>query len=146
MAVVDLYNGIYRVLANDEEVLNYLGIGVSADNLTKARHIQKRAKPQDLAENMPLIAFYAPPGSRSHTNDLVYETLFIFDIYTNDDVDLAQRLGDRIEKLFDGVIHPMMGIESFESRFESAHESSTDLANTYCWTVVIGFSISLDKK
>lgn len=145
MAVVDLYNGIYKVLANDEEVLNYLGIGADADNLTKAKHIQKRSNPQNLDANVPLIAFYAPPGSRSRSNSQVYNTHFVFDVYTHDDVDLAQRLGDRVEKLFDGVIHPMMGIESFESQFETAHESGTDLANTYCFTVVIGFSISLEK-
>lgn len=146
MAVVDLYNGIYRVLANDPDVLNYLGIGEGADNLTKAKHIQKRSKPQDLADNMPLIAFYAPPGKRSGENYLVYESLFVFDIYTQDDVDLAQRIAQRIIDLFDDEMYPMDGAKTFLSMFETGHESTSDLANTYCFTVVINFAVSLEKQ
>lgn len=145
MAVVNLYNGIYKVLSNDETVLNYLGIGTSASPLDKARHIQKRAKPQNLANHLPLIAFYSPPGQRGGDNYLVYNTKFVFDIYTRDDVDLAQRIGDRIHRLFEGIIHPMMGIENFESLMVSQHESESDLPNSYCFTVVIDFSISLDE-
>ncbi|MGA4519200.1 hypothetical protein ACPA0F_18240 [Solibacillus silvestris] len=145
MSVVSLYNGIYRVLSNDETVLNYVGIGNQATALEKAKRIQKRHKPQDLATNMPVIAFYSTPGSRMGDNYLVYETNFIFDIYTNDDVSKAQKIGDRILELFEGVIHPMMGVESFESMMVSMHESAVDLANCYCFTVVINFSVSLDK-
>lgn len=145
MAVVSLYNGIYKVLSNDETVLNYLGIGPSASSLDKAKRIQKRHKPQDLATNMPLIAFYATPGSRVGENYLVYETNFIFDIYTKDDVSNAQKLGGRVLELFEGVIHPMMGVESFESMVVSMHESAVDLANCYCFTVVINFSVSIEQ-
>lgn len=145
MAVVSLYNGIYKVLSNDETVLNYLGIGTLASPLDKAKRIQKRHKPQDLATNMPLIAFYATPGSRVGENYLVYETNFIFDIYTKDDVSNAQKISNRILELFEGVIHPMMGVESFESMVVSMHESAVDLANCYCFTVVINFSISIEQ-
>lgn len=143
--VVNLYNGIYRVLANDKSVLSYLGIDSKATPLERAKHIQKRHKPQDLTDNMPIIAFYAPPGTRSGDNYLVYETNFIFDIYTNDDVNLAHQIADRIKSLFEGVIHPMMGIESFESCVESMHESATDLNNTYCFTVVVQFTVSMEQ-
>lgn len=145
MAVVNLYNGIYRVLANDQIVLDYLGIGENASNLDKAKRVQKRSKPQNLAKSMPLITFYAPPGRREGENLLVYNTNFYFDIYTNDDVDLAQRIGDRITELFEGVIHPMMGVENFESLLVTMHESESDLPDSYCFTVVINFSISLDN-
>jgi hypothetical protein len=145
MSVVNLYNGVYKVLANDNTVLNYLGIGASASNLEKAKHIQKRAKPQNLAESLPLIAFYALPGKREGQNLLVYTTNFVFDIYTNDDVNLAQQIADRISSLFDGEIHPMMGIESYESLVVTMHESESDLANTYCFTVVIQFSMTLEQ-
>lgn len=145
MAVVSLYNGIYKVLSNDETVLNYLGIGTKATSLDKAKRIQKRHKPQDLSTNMPLIAFYATPGSRTGENYLVYETNFIFDIYTNDDVSKAQKIGERVLELFEGVIHPMMGVESFESMVVSMHESAVDLANCYCFTVVINFSVSIEQ-
>lgn len=145
MAVVSLYNGIYKVLSNDETVLNYLGLGTSASPLDKAKRLQKRHKPQELVTNMPLIAFYATPGSRVGENYLVYETNFIFDIYTKDDVSKAQKIGDRILELFEGVIHPMMGVESFESMVVSMHESAVDLANCYCFTVVINFSVSIEQ-
>lgn len=145
MAVVNLYNGIYKVLANDSNVLNYLGIGSTATPLQKAQRIQKRSKPTKLVENLPLIAFYAPPGRRDVNNYQVYNTQFVFDIYTSDNVDLAQRLGDRILQLFDGVINPMMGVENFESLMVTQHESECDLANTYCWTVVIQFSITIGE-
>lgn len=141
--IVDLYNGIYKVLANDTDVLNYLGIGVAADNLSKAKHIQKRAKPQNPTDNMPLIAFYAPPGQLDR-NHLVYETPFVFDIYTKDDVNKAQLIAKRIIKLFDKEIINVEGTSSFESRFLTGHESSVDLANTYCFTVVIEFSVAVE--
>lgn len=148
--MTDLYNGIYRVLANDTDVLNYLGVDTTLPSnqllLEKARRIQKRSKPQRLAENLPMITFFAPPGRRSPKNHLVYNTVFVFDVYTNDDVNLAHRIGDKIMELFDGEIHPMMGLESYEQIFETAHESSTDSQDTYCFTVVIEFSVSLDKN
>lgn len=145
MSVVNLYNGIYKVLANDEKVLNYIGIGASASNLDKAKRIQKRHKPQSLADNMPIITFYAPPGRREGENLLVYTSNFIFDVYTKDDVNLAQKIGDRLADMFDGEIYPMMGVESYESLVVTMHETATDLANCYCFTVVIQFSISLEN-
>lgn len=146
MSVVNLYNGIYKVLANDKTVLSYLGIsGASATPLEKAKHIQKRHKPQNLVENMPLITFYAPPGSRAGENLLVYSTNFVFDIYTSDNVDLAQKIGERLVQMFDGEINPMTGIETYESLLVTMHETATDMANSYCFTVVVNFSFSLDK-
>lgn len=146
MAVVDLYNGIYKVLANDPDVLNYLGVGASADNLVKARRIQKRNKPTNLVEdNMPLVTFYTPNGGRNPDNHYVYVCPFVFDIYTSDDVDTAQRLANRIIKLFDGELHPMQDIESFESYFVQGFETDVDATNTYCFTVVIEFSVTLEE-
>lgn len=143
MPVVDLYNGIYQVLSNDLIVLSYLGIGEDASPLEKAEKIQKRSEPQNLSDNLPIIAFYAPPGRRLESNFAVYTTDFVFDIYTNDDVDTAQRLGDRIFKLFHGKIQPMNNVITFESQHVTSHESKSDLPNTYCFTVVINFSIQL---
>lgn len=145
MAIVDLYNGIYKVLAFDEAVLNYLGIGESADPLTKAKRIQKRAKPQDIPENLPVIAFYTAPGKREGRNSEVYVTNFIFDIYTNDDVPTAQDIGQRIIDLFEGEIPGFRNVETFAGLWVSAYEGETDLANTYCFTVVIQFSISMER-
>lgn len=133
------------MLSNDPTVLFYLGIGSNSDNLTKAKHIQKRSKPQNLIENLPLITFYAPPGSRERYNSAVYQAPIVFDIYTSDDVNTAHLLTQRIQDLFEGEIPPMEGIESFEAFFVTGHESSTDLTNTYCFTIVIDFSITIDK-
>ena len=148
MSVVNLYDGIYRVLANDPKVLNYLGIDESGDAeevaLRKAERIQKRSKPQKLTEILPVITFYAPPGRRESGNLQVYNTNFVFDLYTQDDVNTAQRMASRIQELFDGVIHPFMGVENFESLLVTMHESESDLQNTYCFTVVISFSITLE--
>lgn len=145
MSVVNLYNGIYRVLANDETVLSYLGIGKDAKPIEKAKHIQKRCKPQRLADSMPLITFYAPPGVVDRGNYIVYETDFIFDIYTKDDVDLAQRISERIAEIFVGKIYPMKEVENFQSEFVTSYESAVDTDNTYCFTVVINFSVSIEK-
>jgi len=145
MDVVDLYNNIYRVLANDEAVLNYLGVGVSASALTKAKHLQKRAKPQNIVDNLPLIAFYAPPGGgRERGNELVYNAPFVFDIYTNDDVNLAHQIAKRIIDLFEGKLMPFMGMENFESKFVTGYESDSGMQNAYCFTVVMQMSVSLD--
>ncbi len=145
MVVAKLYNGIYRVLANDPTILGYLGIGVGANALTKAEHIQKRAKPQDLDTHIPLFTFYTPPGQVETTNNLVYVTPVIFDVYTNDNVELAQNTTTRIYDLLSDQISTFMGVESFESRFITAHESGVDRPNTYCFTLVLEMSISLDK-
>lgn len=147
MPVVNLYNSIYRVLANDQDVLFYLGIDQIEDKaealLARAEKIQKRAKPQDLIERLPLIAFYAPPGEIDRGNQEVYVTPVVFDVYTRDDVDRAQRISSRIVDLLHRKIIPVEGVDSFETRFLTAHESSTDLANTYCFTTVLEFSISI---
>jgi len=145
MTVVNLSNGIYKTLAKDGVVLNYLGIGPTATSLMKAKRIQKRSKPTSLIENLPLITFFLPPGRRGGNNMDVYSTQAQFDIYTKDDVDLAQKLGSRIIELFEGEIPPMDGVTTFESLFVSAHETPSDLANTYCFTVVVQFSIEIER-
>ncbi len=150
MAVVDLYNGIYSVLSNDTTVLSYLGILNSSDDvdeyaLMKARHIQKRAKPQNLADNIPLISFYTAPGRRDGRNLEVYTTDFVFDIFTNDDVPLAQDIAQRVMDLFEGVVTPFVNVENFEGFFITAYESESDLPDTYCFSVVIRFSITMER-
>ncbi len=144
MNIIDLYDGIYSVLSNNDVVLSYLGIG-EGDNLTKAYHIQKRAKPQNLADHLPLIAFYTLPGKREGRNLNVYTTNFNFDVYTNDNPTLAQSIVQTIISLFDGVISLFDNLETFEGIFVTGYESDSDLPNTYCFTVVIQFSISLEK-
>jgi hypothetical protein len=149
MIVAKLYNGIYKILANDQALLTYLGIYTTIDSsaykLIKAKRIQKRSKPTELALNIPIVTFYTPPGRVETGNNLVYCTPVIFDIYTKDNVELAQDICTRINELLSSKISPFDGIESFESKFMSSYESGTDLTNTYCFTLVIEMSVSLDN-
>lgn len=149
MSVVSLYDAIYTYVSEDEYILNYLDIDCTCPEeevlLEKAKHIQKRAKPQNLAENLPLISFYTPGGSRDDDNYLVYSAYFVFDIYTPDDVELAMRIAQRIADIFDGELPPFNNIVTFETYFESGHESSVDLENVYCFSVVLLFSYEILK-
>ena len=142
---VNLYNGIYRALANDSVILQLLKLDPLADNITKALRIQKRAKPQNLVlGNLPLITFYTPGGRRGRENDYVFEATFVFDVYTNDDVDLAHRISQRITALFNGEILPFMGVENFSSRLMDEHESESSLPNSYCYTTVVSMFVPLE--
>lgn len=148
MLVVNLYNNIFRMLSNDEIVLSYLQIGEDVDDLLveKAKKIQKRSKPQEVTDNIPLIAFYAPPGRLDTENYLVYNAPFVFDIYTYDDVDTAHKLAGRLSELFDRKLLSFSGVENFSSRFLTAYESSVDLENVYCFTAVFEFSAVLNEE
>ena len=147
--VVKLYNGIYRALANDPEILNLLGVDTgltaSALALKKADKIQKRKKPQNLSEGLPLIAFYTPGGGKDANNDEVYNGIFLFDVYTNDDVNKAHQITERIEKIFKDEIPAFPGLTTFETGWEDSFESETNLPNTYCFTTVLTFSVGLDS-
>lgn len=144
MQVVSLYNGIYALLAGNEDILESLGLSSSSSLVEKALHIQKRSKPQNLADNLPLIAFYTPSGGREGRNDNVYVATFTFDVYTPDDVDLAQTIGLQIANLFDDEISVFDDVENFSCRWLTSFESGVDMPNTYCFTTVLELSISVD--
>lgn len=147
MSVIHLYDGIYQYLANDEVILDLLEIDTTLDEdelmLQKALHIQRRSKPQDLAENIPLITFYTPGGGRDVNNTSVYDSLFVFDIYTKDDVEKALMIAKRLLELFDSNIPVVEGIATMESSFEDGHESEVDLQNTYCFTLLFSFCFEM---
>lgn len=143
MYVVDLYNGIFKALANDPSILELLEI-TEGNALIKAKRIQKRSDPQNIVENLPLIAFYSPGGAKDFNNDQVYGATFVFDIYTNDDIDKAHKISNRVYRLFDKEIPSFSGLETYETDFEDAHQSATDLQNTYCFTIIMTFNITID--
>lgn len=143
MHVVDLYNGIFRVLANDNELLSLLGIGATSSRLTRALRIQKRSRPQELVKNLPMITFYTPGGAREFRNRSVFNHSFVFDVYTADDVDLAQRIAKRVVDLFDGNINPFVGVENFEAEAVDGFESLAGAPNVYCFTVHVNFSVTV---
>lgn len=143
MSIVDLYDSIYSILSNDEQILDLLGLDLGSDNQLKDSHIQKRAKPPNLIDNLPLIAFYTPGGQRESKNDLVFNSTFVFDIYTQDDVDLAQRIAQRVLDLFDKKNNYLSGLATFDSFFLDSYESGAILSNTYCYTIALKISFSL---
>jgi hypothetical protein len=144
MLITQLYDEIYRALTSDDELMTLMNLKTS-NLLKKAKHVQKRRQPQDIIENLPVITFYSPGGSKDKKNDLVFNSVFVFDVYTEDDVELAQDISTRINNIFDRKLSLFDGIENFESLFVDQSESLTDLANTYCFTTVLLFCISLDK-
>lgn len=144
MSAVKLYDNIYMTLANDDTILGLMDIA-GADPLTKALHIQKRANPQGLADNLPMISFYSPDGGRESGNSEVYNAIFVFDVYTNDDVDVAQQISDRIYDIFDNNILPWEGIENFSCTFLKSYESSVNTPNVYCFTTIVSMSIALNS-
>lgn len=144
--LVNLYTAIQKILFNDGVILGLLGIN-AADIVSKAKRIQKRAEPQDLAlDILPLIAFYAPPHGGVHpSNSYVYDAIFVFDVYTDDDVSLAHDIVARITELFHSDIPAFEGVENFESLLINQYESKSGLPNSYAFTTVLNFSITLDK-
>lgn len=143
MVVVDLYNGIYEALANNETVLNYLGLDVDSSYVEKAKRIQKRFKPPRIVKNLPLISFYTAPGRREAKNLNVYTADFSFDVYTADDVNLAHLISQEIVRVFEDKYISFENITGFRAFFMTAFESDVDLDNTYCFTTVIRFSVEL---
>ena len=141
--VVSLYNNIFTLISHNEKILYYLGMGSNATDLEKADKIQKRAKPQNLIDKVPLITFYTPEGGMDKSNDNVYVAPFVFDIYTNDDVNTAHLIADELTIMFNKQLLPFYGVDSFESVFVTAHESSVDIDNVYCFTTVFEFSVLL---
>lgn len=144
MSIINMYDGIYGTVANDVTVLDLLEIGEAATPLEKALHIQRRSKPQNLADNIPLVTFYTPGGGREANNDRVYNALFFFDIYTHDDVEKAMQIAARLLELFDGTIPVYSNISTMQCEFEDGHESEVDLQNTYCFTVIFTFSFEMN--
>lgn len=148
MKIIKLYDNIYNLIATNDTILYYLGVGSDPSDpekvkLEKAKKIQRRAKPQNLIDNVPLIAFYAPPGGLDRENDTVYVAPFVFNIFTFDDVDTAHLIAEELTKAIDKELLPFCGVDSLESRLITAHESSVDEENIYCFTVVFEFSILL---
>ncbi len=143
MQLITLYDNIYYLIAGNKNILYYLGMGSDPSNLEKAKKIQRRAKPQNLIDNVPLIAFYAPSGGLDRGNDAVYVAPFVFNIFTFDDVDIAHLIAGELTKAIDKELLTFYGVDSLESRLITAHESSVDEENIYCFTVVFEFSILL---
>lgn len=143
LSTIAVYNGIYKLLSNDAVILQKLGLPPTPTNEQKGRKIQKRSKPQELSDNLPIITYYTPGGNMDIINQNVYKPLFYFDIYTKDNVNLAHEIAERIFELFDGVVNCFPNLENAEASFIDAHESDPGQPNVYCFTLEILFSIAV---
>lgn len=141
LTIINLYNGIYKLLSNDPDLLNYLGLTEDATYSQKGPKFQKQSKPQQPAGNVPLIAFYTPGGSVDYVNLDVFCPIFIFDIYTRDNVNLAHQIAERLCVLLTGCLN-FTGVGGSSAIIVDAHESNSNLDNIYCFTVEASFSNS----
>lgn len=145
MGSVALYRGIIKSLLGSTEFMNLMGLS-NADAETKSIRIQRRRKPQNILKNLPLVAYYTPDGSKDTDNVDVYCPTFVFDIYTNDNVELAQNIGELIKGLFADKLVGMSNITSYSSNFECEFESDAGLDFCYCWTIVMTFRVNLVRE
>lgn len=140
----DLYAYIHKILREDEKILELLGLSNPTPEDTAIR-IQKRRKPQQVVDkNLPMISFYTNPGVRAN-NHLEYLTAFDFDVYTQDDVETAMEIADRVGELFDDQYVGIKTGSQFKGEFLTASEVETDLENTYKFFTQMLFTIGIER-
>ena len=116
--ISDVYASIHKTLREDEVIRGLMGFDDTTDPVTMAMRIQKRRRPAELVnDNLPLITFYKMPGEREFGNHLAYVTSFDFDVYTNDDVEVAIDIADRINNLFDDKYLRLSKGSSFKGQY-----------------------------
>ena len=141
--ISDIYACIHKTLREDLEIRSLLGFDETTTRAQEALRIQKRMNPMDLVvENLPLITFYKFPGQREQ-NHLVYRFPVFFEIFTNDDVETALNIADRIAFLFDGKYLNVDGISSFMGEYVTSSEQKSDIENVYRYFVNILFSVGI---
>lgn len=141
LTIISLYNGIYKMISSDSEILGYVGLQTDSTYAQKGRKFQKQSKPQQLADNLPVISFYTPGGSTDYVNLDVFCPVFFFDIYTRDNVNLAHQIAERLCVLLTGCLN-FTGVGGSSATIIDAHESNSNLENVYCFTIEASFSNS----
>jgi len=121
-----------------------MGFDDTTTMVEMASRIQKRMKPTNVTKNFPLIALYKLPGQREYSNHLAYVTAFDFDVYTNDDVELAVDIVDRINYLFDDKYLNLKKGSSFKGQYLTSAEDNTDMENTYKYFTQIEFTFGIE--
>lgn len=146
----DVYATIHRQLSTDTVIRELMGFEEGLDKqddlLQSATKIVKRKIPNDLLkeQTFPLIAFYKLPGGREFDNYLSYLTPFDFDIYTNNDVETAINIADRINELFDDKYLPLAKGSSLRNKYTTSAEDNTELKDVYKFYTQILFNLSLE--
>lgn len=140
-----IYEALYVTLRNDTELQELLGIpntgDLEADELAAMNKIQKRRYPVEVIESLPMIAFYKIPSPADAGNDQVYDALFLFDVYTNNDVNLNMRITDRLYHMFEGEFLLAEGLTTFKSRWLDGSEFETDHPDLYGFSNIIKVSV-----
>lgn len=143
--ISDVYACIHKTLREDEVIRQLMGFDENTTPVEMAMRIQKRKKPVELvADNLPLITFYKLPGQREFGNHLAYVTAFDFDIYTNDDVEKAIDIADRINDLLDDKYLNLSKGSNFKGQFVTSAEDNTDLENTYKYFTQVEFTFGIE--
>lgn len=141
--ISDVYASIHKKLREDEVIRQLMGFDEKTKPVEMAMRIQKRMKPNEVVDkNLPLITFYKLPGQRG-INHLEYVTVFDFDIFTNDDVELAIDIADRINYLFDDKFLPLSKGSSFKGQYVTSAEDTSDLENTYKYFTQVEFTFGI---
>lgn len=146
----DVYATIHSVIATDPEIRRLMGFqdGLSEEDelVQRASKVLKRQLSTELLEEqtLPLITFYKLPGGREFDNYLSYLTPFDFDIYTNNDVELAIDIADRINELFDDKYLPLAKGSSLRNTYVTSGEDKTELKDVYKYYTQIIFNLSLE--
>ncbi len=145
--ISDLYSAFHSILREDPVILERLGMTANASMEELATRIQKRKKPQKWVQhNLPLISFYKNPGQRGK-NYLEYRFTITLDIYTQDNVELAISLADRIVQLFDGKwISGLSEGSVFKGEYITSAEADCELEETFKYYIQIGFTVGIDEN
>ncbi len=145
LRISDVYAYIHKTIREDDEILRLMGLDKTSSADVLALRIQKRKKPQELViHNLPLITFFKNPGVRGD-NYLEYRFTVDFDIYTQDDVETAIDIADRMAQLFDNKFMSGVSGSSFKGEYITSAEDETDFKNSYKYFTQIGFTIGLEE-
>lgn len=140
----NLYAYIHKVLRTDAIIQEFMFNGTAPTLEESAIRIQKRKSPQNLnTDNFPMISFYTSQGIRGD-NFLEYVLPIDFDVYTEDDVELALIIADRINKIFDDEFVKLNCGSQFKSQFLTMSEDQTDQSNTFKFYTRIIFTLGME--
>ncbi|AIW39927.1 hypothetical protein MHB54_05935 [Paenibacillus sp. FSL M7-0802] len=141
---MDIYESIFSVLQKDAELHTLLENSGTTPSKIMMEKIQKRRHPKGLQQDqLPLISFYKSAGGRGE-NYLDYWSIFNFDIYTRENVDVALRIADRITTLFDDEYQSLTQGGLLKGQYITGSDHDTDLENTYKYSIQIGITIGME--
>lgn len=142
----DVYATLHGMLRNDPEIRKLMGFDDTTTMVEMAKRIQKRRVPVEVIEEsqLPMVTFYKLPGHREPTNYLSYVTMFDFDIYTENDVEVALDIADRISELLNEQYLPMCKGSSLKCRYVTSAEDKSGAKDVYKYYVEIALNLIME--